>query len=126
MRSHNHEPHIPVGQRTLTFDFPGLEVGVAEYAEGPTGCTVFNIDGGATFHADVRGGAIGTVNADHGYAHAFCFSGGSLPGQEAVAGVAADWHEGFALAASVVDDGSVLRTIEALRRSGDEDGETLP
>ena len=26
---------------TLTFDFPGLQIGVAEYDEGPTGCTVF-------------------------------------------------------------------------------------
>jgi hypothetical protein len=25
----------------LTFELEGLEIGVAEYAEGPTGCTVF-------------------------------------------------------------------------------------
>jgi hypothetical protein len=25
---------------TLEFDFPGLEIGCAEYDEGPTGCTV--------------------------------------------------------------------------------------
>ena len=26
---------------TLTFDFPAVSIGVAEYGEGPTGCTVF-------------------------------------------------------------------------------------
>ena len=29
--------------RVLEFDFPGLEIGVAEYDEGPTGCTVFHL-----------------------------------------------------------------------------------
>jgi hypothetical protein len=27
----------------LEFDFPGLQVGVAAYEEGPTGCTVFSL-----------------------------------------------------------------------------------
>ena len=44
----------------IEFDFPGLEIGVAEYAEGPTGCTVFHFPNGATCVADVRGGAPGT------------------------------------------------------------------
>lgn len=26
----------------LTFEFPGLEIGIAEYEAGPTGCTVFH------------------------------------------------------------------------------------
>ena len=29
----------------LRFDFPGLEIGAAEYDEGPTGCTVFSFGG---------------------------------------------------------------------------------
>ena len=29
--------------RELRFDFPGLKVGIAEYDEGPTGCTVFHL-----------------------------------------------------------------------------------
>ena len=32
-------------KRWLDLDFPGLEIGVAEYAEGPTGCTVFAFGG---------------------------------------------------------------------------------
>ena len=39
----------------LTFDFPGLRIGVAEYDEGPTGCTVFHFEGGAMLERDVRG-----------------------------------------------------------------------
>lgn len=70
------------------FDFPGLEIGVAEYEEGPTGCTVFAFERGAVFSADVRGGSPGTVGADIGFARAICFAGGSLMGLEAAAGVA--------------------------------------
>ena len=32
---------------SLEFAFPGLEIGVAEYDEGPTGCTVFHFPAGA-------------------------------------------------------------------------------
>jgi L-aminopeptidase/D-esterase-like protein len=45
---------------TLEFDFPGLEVGCAEYEEGPTGCTVFQ---SATVATDVRGGLPGVFMA---------------------------------------------------------------
>jgi 6-aminohexanoate-oligomer endohydrolase len=83
-------PRIPKGDRVLEFDFPALEVGVAEYEEGPTGCTVFHFPRGAVFAADVRGGSPGTVNADVGFARAVCFAGGSLMGLEAAAGVAAE------------------------------------
>ncbi|MCA9825864.1 MAG: P1 family peptidase [Dehalococcoidia bacterium] len=73
----------------LTFDIPGLSVGVAEYEEGPTGCTVFAFERGVPFVSDIRGGSPGTVRADKtGFARAFCFAGGSLLGLEAVAGVA--------------------------------------
>ena len=76
----------------FTFDFPGLSIGVAEYEEGPTGCTVFHFDPGVSFAADVRGGSVGQVHADIGFADAICFAGGSLLGLEAASGVAAGLH----------------------------------
>lgn len=76
--------------RTLTFDFPGLEVGVAEYDEGPTGCTVFHLPKVASLAVDVRGGSPG-VNGQHlELINAICFAGGSLYGLEASTGVAAE------------------------------------
>jgi hypothetical protein len=33
-------PHVSYDGPALTFDFPGVRVGVAEYEEGPTGTTV--------------------------------------------------------------------------------------
>ena len=47
----------------LAFDFPGLLIGVAEYDEGPTGCTVlvFPGPGMAMTSLDLRGGSIGYV-----------------------------------------------------------------
>ncbi len=40
----------------LEFDFPGLEIGVADYDEGPTVCTVFHFPAGGSASIDVRGG----------------------------------------------------------------------
>lgn len=88
-------PRLPIGGRTLAFDFPALRVGVAEYAEGPTGCTVFHFPQGVLAAADLRGGTYATaftdqlVNGD-GYLHAICLAGGSIYGLEATAGVAAE------------------------------------
>ncbi len=77
---------------TLTFDFPGLEIGVAEYDEGPTGCTVFSFPGGAATAIDERGGWVGrTIGYD--WNHAICLAGGSLYGLEAAAGVSAALFE---------------------------------
>jgi L-aminopeptidase/D-esterase-like protein len=74
----------------LEFDFPGLEIGVAEYDEGPTGCTVFYLPKVAALSIDVRGGSPG-VNGQHLDAiNAICFAGGSLYGLEASTGVAAE------------------------------------
>lgn len=42
----------------LEFDLPELEIGVAEYDEGPTGCTVFHFPNGAATQIDARGGAV--------------------------------------------------------------------
>jgi hypothetical protein len=39
--------------RVLKYDFPGLLVGIAEYKEGPTGCTVFYFPKDAISVADV-------------------------------------------------------------------------
>src|SRR5262245_28341396 len=73
----------------LTFDFVGLEIGVAEYAEGPTGCTVFLLPNGAATSIDVRGGAPGLIG-NYEWNHAICLAGGSLYGLEAAAGVTAE------------------------------------
>jgi L-aminopeptidase/D-esterase-like protein len=76
----------------LTFDFPGLRIGVAEYEEGPTGCTVFHFTGGAMLERDVRGGSPGTFG-DLDWVDAICLAGGSLYGLEACTGVAAELFE---------------------------------
>ena len=76
--------------RELRFEFPGLRVGIAEYDEGPTGCTVFHLPpGGAACAVDIRGGSPGTLG-NYEWAHAVCFAGGSLYGLEAACGVAAE------------------------------------
>ena len=74
----------------LRFDFPGVEVGVAEYDEGPTGCTVLSFPGGAASSIDVRGGSPGVSGVGYELVHAICLAGGSLYGLEAAAGVAAE------------------------------------
>ena len=74
----------------LRFDFPGLEIGVAEYDEGPTGCTVFSFSEGAACSTDIRGGSPGVSGAGYDLVHAICLAGGSLYGLEAAAGVAAE------------------------------------
>ena len=74
----------------LRFDFPGLEIGVAEYDEGPTGCTVFYFPDSADASIDVRGGSPGVSGAGHDFVDAICLAGGSLYGLEAAAGVAAE------------------------------------
>ncbi|HUK94879.1 MAG TPA: P1 family peptidase [Gaiellaceae bacterium] len=74
----------------LRFDFPGLEVGVAEYDEGPTGCTVFSFFDRASASIDVRGGSPGVSGAGYDLLDSVCFAGGSLYGLEAAAGVAAE------------------------------------
>lgn len=75
----------------LEFDFPGLAIGVAEYDEGPTGCTVVHFTRGATGVADVRGGAPGTILTHReGWVDAICLAGGSVYGLEASTGVSAE------------------------------------
>ncbi|MCP5094397.1 MAG: P1 family peptidase [Chloroflexi bacterium] len=74
----------------ITFDFSSFKIGVAEYTEGPTGCTVFHFPGGAATAVDVRGGSPGVIGDGFGYHNAICFAGGSLYGLEAATGVAAE------------------------------------
>ena len=83
------EPRTEFEGPVLRFDFPGLEIGVAEYDEGPTGCTVFHFPAGATCATDVRGGSPGTIGG-YEWVRAICLGGGSLYGLEAATGVAAE------------------------------------
>ena len=82
-------PRVEFEGPALEFDFPGLEIGVAEYEEGPTGCTVFHFPDGASVATDVRGGSPGVIGG-YEWVRAICFGGGSLYGLEAAAGVAAE------------------------------------
>jgi L-aminopeptidase/D-esterase-like protein len=82
-------PRTELTGRTLELDFPALHVGVAEYEEGPTGCTVFLFPEGAATAIDARGGLVGKTG-DYEWNHAICLAGGSLYGLEAATGVAAE------------------------------------
>src|SRR5256885_16602207 len=71
----------------LRFDFPGLEIGVAEYDEGPTGCTVFSFPSGPVpCSVDVRGGSPAVSGAGIDFVDAICLAGGALYGPEAAGG----------------------------------------
>lgn len=83
------EPLTEFDGPALELDFPGLRIGVAEYEEGPTGCTVFHFTGGAMLERDVRGGSPGLFG-DLDWVDAICLAGGSLYGLEACSGVAAE------------------------------------
>jgi L-aminopeptidase/D-esterase-like protein len=83
-------PQTAFTGRELEFDFPGLEIGCAEYDEGPTGCTVFHFPEGASVQTDIRGGSPGTFGGGYEWVNAICLAGGSLYGLEAVSGVAAE------------------------------------
>jgi L-aminopeptidase/D-esterase-like protein len=63
---------------------------VAEYDEGPTGCTVFLFPAGSACSIDIRGGSPGVSGAGYEIVDAVCLAGGSLYGLEAAAGVAAE------------------------------------
>jgi L-aminopeptidase/D-esterase-like protein len=84
-------PRTSFEGRELSFDFAGLELGVAEYDEGPTGCTVVHFpDGPVACSTDVRGGSPAVSGAGVALVDAICLAGGSLFGLEAAAGVAAE------------------------------------
>ena len=80
---------VPVrseGRARLRFDFPGVRIGAAHYAEGPTGATVIHLPAGARTAVDARGGAVGLAGG-YDFNHAICLAGGSVYGLEAGAGV---------------------------------------
>ncbi|MBM3505661.1 MAG: peptidase S58 DmpA [Alphaproteobacteria bacterium] len=90
-------PRTPTASMSIDMDFPSLWIGTAEYAEGPTGATVFYFPGKAIGAVDVRGGAPGAYNVDWlklGYdfpdIDAIAIAGGSWYGLAASAGVAGE------------------------------------
>jgi len=82
-------PQTTHGGPVLEFDFPEFRVGIAEYVEGPTGCTVFHFPYGAVTAVDVRGGSP-KAYGNYDFNHAICLAGGSVYGLEAAAGVTAE------------------------------------
>ena len=90
-----YEPVLNAGEEVLRFDWPMVRIGTGEYAEGPTGVTVFSFGRKVLAAVDVRGGGPGTVNTDFlrlGYnapeLDAVVFAGGSWYGLEATTAVA--------------------------------------
>ena len=81
------------GRRTLEFDFPGLNIGTADYVDAETGCTVFHFEKRAKMVADCRGGAIGAIGTHYPLVDSICFAGGSAYGQEAILGAGAELHK---------------------------------
>jgi L-aminopeptidase/D-esterase-like protein len=86
----NLNPKTKYREPILEFDFPGLKIGIGEYEEGPTGCSVFHFDKKVRFTSDIRGGAPGVVGEHFSYVDAVVFSGGSLLGYESFSGVLAE------------------------------------
>ena len=84
------QPVTEFSGRALELDFPALRIGVAEYDEGPTGCTVFHFPDGAATAVDRRGGAVGAIGLEYRLRDAICFAGGSAFGLEVTAGVRAE------------------------------------
>lgn len=80
-------PKTDIAAPDIAFDWPALRIGIAEYDEGPTGCTVFHFPEGVSAAVDKRGGMVGAIEIDYGWYHAVCFAGGSLLGLEAALGV---------------------------------------
>ncbi|GAB3564897.1 P1 family peptidase [Amycolatopsis endophytica] len=82
-------PQPSPGSAVVPFDIPGVHVGTAEYAEGPTGCTVIYLPEGARTAVDARGGAVG-ISGGYNFHHAIVLAGGSVYGLEAAAGVSTE------------------------------------
>lgn len=89
-------PRVEFSGPALTFDFPGLRIGIAEYDDGPTGTTVFYFPDKVMGVVDVRGGAPGTIFTDSlrlgrrdRWLDGIVFSGGSAYGLAAATGAAA-------------------------------------
>ncbi|WP_432536729.1 P1 family peptidase [Kineococcus arenarius] len=85
-------PSHGLGSGRVGFDLPGLLVGTAEYADGPTGATVLHFPRGARTAVDERGGAVGLIGG-YPFNDALCFAGGSVYGLAAATGVAEELLE---------------------------------
>lgn len=102
-------PRVSFEGPALTFDFRAVQIGVAEYEEGPTGATVLLFREPVMAAVDVRGGAPGTVNTDalrlaydQPFVSAITLAGGSAYGLAFATGIAnalkdktpvpGDWH----------------------------------
>lgn len=85
-------PKTTYSDPVMKFDFPDVEVGIGEYDEGPTGCTVFYFPKGpANIAYNVGGGAPGTIlTRGLRQVDAICFAGGAVLGLEATSGVMAE------------------------------------
>ena len=89
------KPQTQFNTPVLQFDWPDVLIGTAEYAEGPTGTTVFYFPKGVAAVVDVRGGSPGTSSTDllrlgfHSrFVEGIAFAGGSSYGLSAAAGAA--------------------------------------
>ncbi|MGA8436968.1 MAG: P1 family peptidase [Candidatus Sulfotelmatobacter sp.] len=88
-------PHVSFDGPALSFDFPAVKIGVAQYEEGPTGATVLLFSKLVNVAVDVRGGAPGTINTDtlrlayeDPWVSAITLAGGSSLGLSVATGVA--------------------------------------
>lgn len=76
----------------LQYDFPQVQIGMAENTEGPTGITLFYFPEGAQAAIDVRGGSVGTFFTQEkmfqgeAYIDGIAFTGGGILGMEAMTG----------------------------------------
>lgn len=85
--------HTENSQSFLRFDFADFQIGHAENAEGPTGCTVLFFPNSAQAAIDIRGGSVGSfftqekMQLGEAQIDAIVLTGGGILGLEAVAGV---------------------------------------
>jgi L-aminopeptidase/D-esterase-like protein len=114
-------PRTSFEGRALSFDFSAIQIGVAEYEEGPTGATVLVFRKPVMAAVDARGGAPGTVNTDalrlaydEPFVHAITLAGGSSYGLEVATAVAnalkekmvapGDWHNIAVVPGAIIFD----------------------
>jgi 6-aminohexanoate-oligomer endohydrolase len=92
--SKNLIPITSFNSRYIQFNFPDLYIGIAEYEEGPTGCTVFHFKDRAKVAIDIQGGGVSSINTPYKLMpiDAICFAGGSIYGLEASTGVSAELY----------------------------------
>jgi len=93
----NLNPQTNARGPVLEFDFPVFKIGIAEYDEGPTGCTIFYFPNEVKTAIDIRGGSPSTFTSDNPHLiagdrslDALCFTGGSVHGLEAITGVTSE------------------------------------